>query len=73
MCTYSYYLEESGPVQEKLFIVSSPSLAALPNYLHSGYLQIGVKAITEIPSLFLPLFSPQNLLISKTKVKAWNK
>lgn len=60
-------------MEEKLFIVSSPNLAVLPNDLHSGYMQIGVKAITEIPSLFLLLFSPQNLPVSETKVKAWNE
>lgn len=57
ICKHSYCLGESGLVEQKLFIVSSPNLLVLPNCLHSGYLQIGVKAITEIPSLFLLLFS----------------
>lgn len=39
-----------------MFVVSSPNLAVLPNYLHSEYPQVCVKAITEISSLFLLLF-----------------
>lgn len=56
-------------MQQKLFTGSSPNLPPLPNCLHSGNLQKGVKAITEIPSLFLLPFSSSAYISFRNRSK----